>query len=338
MPLTRPLYRQEDLNPADITTEISDAIAAYDSPANGTYGRKDGAWVGVALAIETRSANFTAVVGGRYQTTAALTITDPATRIDGSALQDGDSYEVWIGGGNATIGGSAFAPSRHSIRRARLSGAWTTPTPTISGTLTVGSGTWSGSVFTGPQAFSSTTRPTSAGTGSPAATSLITRDDADTRYGTPHELYITTDVSAPSTTYVNSPGLTLPAGNYQFELLILTATASATGGIQTMMSSSTTTDNTTFTELRGNNISALGGNATCLAFTRAGTNILGSADVTASCFSDAPNRSATALTKGYTTIASPTTLNFRVRQRSATDAANPALIKAGSYMRFRKVP
>jgi lysophospholipase L1-like esterase len=37
---------------------------------------------------------------------------------------------------------------------------------------------------TGAHAFSSTTRPTSGGTGTPAATSLITRNDGDVRYGT----------------------------------------------------------------------------------------------------------------------------------------------------------
>ncbi len=96
--------------------------------------------ISAAKLIETKSANFTAEVGGRYQTTAAATVTDPTTRPDSSALQNGDSFEIWIGGGNATIGGTAYAPSRFPIRRVRLSGAWTTPTPVLSDALDIASG------------------------------------------------------------------------------------------------------------------------------------------------------------------------------------------------------
>jgi hypothetical protein len=45
---------------------------------------------------------------------------------------------------------------------------------------------------TGAHAFSSTTRPTSAGTGTPAATSLITTADGDARYGD----YVASSLSA----------------------------------------------------------------------------------------------------------------------------------------------
>ena len=44
-------------------------------------------------------------------------------------------------------------------------------------TFSSNSGTWDGSTITGPQAFSSTTRPTSSATGVPAGNSLVMRDD-----------------------------------------------------------------------------------------------------------------------------------------------------------------
>jgi hypothetical protein len=56
----------------------------------------------------------------------------------------------------------------------------------VSGTLTVGgTNTWNGSTIAGAQAFSSTTRPTSSGTGTPASNSLITASDklSDDFYG-----------------------------------------------------------------------------------------------------------------------------------------------------------
>lgn len=57
-------------------------------------------------------------------------------------------------------------------RKSAMSRVWTY----ISGKL-------SGYTAAGAWAFSSTTRPTSAGTGTPAATSLITLDDGDARFG-----------------------------------------------------------------------------------------------------------------------------------------------------------
>jgi len=73
--------------------------------------------------------------------------------------------------------------------------------------------------ISGSAAFTSTTRPTSAGTGTPAATSLITLTDADTRFGGP----IYTSFLANNTSYTNDAtgttilSVTLPAGTYQIE-------------------------------------------------------------------------------------------------------------------------
>jgi hypothetical protein len=81
-------------------------------------------------------------------------------------------------GGDAakvTIGGTSAAEALDVTGSAK-----------VSGTLTVGgTNTWNGSTIAGAQAFSSTTRPTSSGTGTPASNSLITRADADSRYWSP---------------------------------------------------------------------------------------------------------------------------------------------------------
>lgn len=119
MPLTRPLYRQEDLNPADIAADIAAAQAA--------------AIAASARAIETKTANFTAVVGGRYivETGSIVSITDPA----GTAA--GQSYEVWIGSGTIWFNGAGtvYSASRFSIRRHFNGSAWATPTPTLTDSI-----------------------------------------------------------------------------------------------------------------------------------------------------------------------------------------------------------
>lgn len=129
-----------------------------------------------ARAIEVKTANFAAVVGGRYivESGGLVSITDPA------GTTAGQSYEVWIGSGTIWFNGAGtvYSASRFSIRRRYNGSAWATPAPTITDTLTVGSGTWSGGTFTGPQIFSSTTRPsTPSVTGPPSASSQITRED-----------------------------------------------------------------------------------------------------------------------------------------------------------------
>ncbi len=94
----------------------------------------------------------------------------------GAALADADEVFVSDGGGNTTRVKSALSRFWTYIK-AKIESV-TLGSITSNGTLTVGSGTWNGATITGAQAFSSTTRPTSAGTGSPASDSLITKADA----------------------------------------------------------------------------------------------------------------------------------------------------------------
>jgi len=77
--------------------------------------------------------------------------------------------------------------------------------------------------LSGSAAFTSTTRPTSAGTGTPAATSLITAADGDIRYGGP--IYDLDGSGSNSETTATTPIKTviLPVGTYLIEFGRLTA-------------------------------------------------------------------------------------------------------------------
>jgi hypothetical protein len=81
---------------------------------------------------------------------------------------------------------------------------------------------------TGAHAFSSTTRPTSAGTGTPAETSLITRADGDARYGGP--FYDLDGSASHSESAATTPvkEVVLPVGTYLIEYGKLAITHSDT--------------------------------------------------------------------------------------------------------------
>lgn len=86
-----------------------------------------------ARAIETKTAAFTAVIGGRYivETGSIVSITDPA------GTTAGQSYEVWIGSGTIWFNGAGtvYSASRFSIRRRYNGSAWVTPTPTLTDSI-----------------------------------------------------------------------------------------------------------------------------------------------------------------------------------------------------------
>jgi len=78
--------------------------------------------------------------------------------------------------------------------------------------------------FTGPVIFGSTTRPTSAGTGTPDVTDLITRADGDARFGAKA---LTSALASDGPAVLNSTvlvdsgiTLTLPAGTYELSGLL----------------------------------------------------------------------------------------------------------------------
>lgn len=187
----------------------------------------------------------------------------------------------------------------------------------------------------GAWSFTSTTnRPTSAGTGTPAATSLITRADGDARYGQEYIQIISTAVQAFSTAFVNGPDLVLPAGTYDFELFGFLEIVGETSGGDLNFRCSPSTDVTTAVETRLSNIGALGTGSTASTSFRKGT-VLNLADHLGTTFASAPNNYGSVQTRGTTVLASETTLSFRVKQRVA-DAVNPATLAVGSFIKFTK--
>lgn len=167
---------------------------------------------GVARAIEIKTSNFTAVVGGRYilESAGTITVTSP------TGTTQGDSFECWIGSGSAVINGTTYAASRFSIRARYTGAAWANPSPVISDAAS----------------FTSTTRPTSAGTGTPSSTDLITRADGDARYPFPETKASSAQMDATTGTLADVTGLTgwtLEANRtYRVELFFeITTTANA---------------------------------------------------------------------------------------------------------------
>jgi hypothetical protein len=167
-----------------VLTATSSTAATWQTPSGSTYTAGTGLTLtgsvfsvtagtyAPARSIQTTS--FDAVVGGRYtlyNTGSVASITDPT----GTAA--GQSYTVIMAAGLARFNGAGtqFAASRFELIRSYDGSAWSTLAPRVSDALTVGANgnTWDGSTFTGAQAFSSTTLPTSSGTNAPTPTSLV---------------------------------------------------------------------------------------------------------------------------------------------------------------------
>jgi hypothetical protein len=68
--------------------------------------------------IEVKSANFTAAIDGMYHAVATLTVTDPASPVEGKG------FTVLIRNGTATIGGTAYANAGSIVRRVWHSGSY----------------------------------------------------------------------------------------------------------------------------------------------------------------------------------------------------------------------
>lgn len=93
-----------------------------------------------------------------------------------------------------------------------------------------------GQTWAGIHAFSSTTRPTSSGTGTPASNSLITLSDADARYYPKTVIYKPVNTArASTTTLAVDPHLSIAipsAGRWRIETLLLATADDATGGLK----------------------------------------------------------------------------------------------------------
>lgn len=83
----------------------------------------------VKVGTEINGANFVAKPYVEHYATASLTVTDPATRSDGTALASGDWYSVTILGAGAvvvSIGGRSYAALHSTLRRFFTGSAWVT--------------------------------------------------------------------------------------------------------------------------------------------------------------------------------------------------------------------
>lgn len=85
---------------------------------------------------EIKSASFTAVAGRTYYCTAALTITDPSTTVEGSAF----IVHVLAPTGFVTMGGENFYQSQIPFTRVYIGGAWRNPAPALTGFLSANGG------------------------------------------------------------------------------------------------------------------------------------------------------------------------------------------------------
>jgi hypothetical protein len=188
--------------------------------------------------------------------------------------------------------------------------------------------------FAGTAAFTNTARPTAVNvTGTPAATDLITLGDANTQYGTPYNLRVLTDVSATSLSYVNSSDtVTLPAGTYFFQGNIVGLTVSTTAGINVNFYTNSDTNTTGSVIFQSSSANGTGSAATMTP--RNGAALF---QYLANAFADAPLKACSSIFSGTVTFSTSQTITPRVSQRSAADATNAAILKAGSMVRFIKI-
>jgi hypothetical protein len=188
---------------------------------------------------------------------------------------------------------------------------------------------------TGAHAFTSTTRPTSAGTGTPASTSLITRDDGDTRFArkaTTLVLQSNFDSDQNTTTYKTVTGLTsgtLPSGNYYIEAYLIHNgnTNYATSGVKDQI----TAISGTVSPTPVGNLIRVFDNAT-----GSSTYPNGRASGNPFLESSPTNRSQSTLRTGYFTVTVDAVIAVQIAQTTAVAASNTTLV-AGSYLRIMPI-
>ena len=192
-------------------TAPTHALAVVGSGSGTTYGYKVGYTLldgSIALSPEISISG-----PGTLNSTNKIQITVP-NFVSGAA-----SYTFYRTTGGATQGKLPYTVSKiDEFNKVALDEGFTcdgvVPVSTV-GILEVGSGTWDGSTITSPQAFSSTTRPTSAGTGTPAATDLVTRSDVDARAQQTIVYALAADITNNAAGSTNDTGsVTLPVGTW----------------------------------------------------------------------------------------------------------------------------
>ena len=222
--------------PNSVTTSTASNLTGFIS-ADGiaVSGATAGATAATANTIALRDAtggsNFADVGASSVTSSGAISTTGENANIstigaDASIFTTGAEANISTSGSDATIytnGANAYIQSRSTFKL--YNGTHTTtlshsPTanhaiafPDKAGTVAM----VDAETHTGAHAFTSTTRPTSGGTGTPAATSLITRADGDARYGGP--FYDLDGSASHSESAATTPVKTvvLPVGTYLIE-------------------------------------------------------------------------------------------------------------------------
>jgi len=147
-------------------------------------------------------------------------------------------------------------------------------------------------------------------------------------------LFDETQTQAVSTAFVNSATqITLPIGTYIYEGLTGGSTVSSTGGVSvdsTMASGFSVNANHTL--YQG---TSYFGNTFNNSFTRIDTN--SQLFVSLNLDANASTKFIYGRLAGVLKVTSDTTFGFKIAQRSATDAVNPATLMVRSYLNFSKI-
>jgi hypothetical protein len=147
-------------------------------------------------------------------------------------------------------------------------------------------------------------------------------------------LFDETQTQAASTAFVNSATqITLPIGTYIYEGLTGGSTVSSTGGVSvdsTMASGFSVNANHTL--YQG---TSYFGNTFNNSFTRIDTN--SQLFVSLNLDANASTKFIYGRLAGVLKVTSDTTFGFKIAQRTATDASNPATLMNRSYINFSKI-
>ena len=147
-------------------------------------------------------------------------------------------------------------------------------------------------------------------------------------------LYDTTLTQSASTSFVSSATqITLPAGTYQYEGWAGGSTASSTGGIAFEISSISGSGCFVNRSSRGASYFAI--NTDQGTTRRADTNAIYHCAVNMD--GGASSLFMSGWCNGTLILTAAQTFGFRIAQRSATDASNPAIMSTGCYIKYTKI-
>ena len=147
-------------------------------------------------------------------------------------------------------------------------------------------------------------------------------------------LFDETQTQSASTAFVNSATqITLPIGTYTYEGVLGGSTASTTGGV--FIQSTMPTGFAINAKHLSYSGSSFFGSTIIASFTRVDTN--SDFFITVSQDASATNRFPHSHAIGVIKLTSQQTFGFKIAQRTATDAANPATLMVRSYINFSKI-